>query len=1210
MEPTKLFSFIHKEVDTLLMDGTDYSIPKWLGKPEGTFLTFKWKNDTIILEGEEHINCQISEESGLSILCQQSAGDFLESFFNIDEEETITLPSMLEISKEALKNVECCLSSTWVDGRISCTERIVLAYPGIDESAEKKITIIPGILELERIILHIARLHTAYTAGIMGTFNIGKINMQAYVELGIGSEVTVGIASTEESFPSLMDFLSWVVKELNITQTFGWLSNGDKAVLDAALVSASITVNTETGKVESFLTKGLITLWEIKFECSFNYPSRQLICQLKEDQKITIAGLVKSISGVEKGMEIFNDFGLGSCSLAINLKKKTYSALCTLDGDLSFGPFTLKLVELSVDIDEKGTSMNLGGIIGVSKDKHLSLGARYDHKIEEWILTGNISGEENITLKELLELLRNIPDFPPLPDFLACISMEYLNLEYHLRQKKLLYEICGKLSLPVPINVSEIPFLTQVLPKKIDYEDNGLVLSYENGIVTEGSLRIEYPLKKETEVKQETTKLQQTNMPIVQASTAENSPNKVQVSEQGDNDKIHWLEINRQLGPAYLNKAGIRLDGSIAGVEIVGSVSIGPLKVELLGLWAGYDFAHSCVKGGLEGLGITCHSSVFSLGGSLYKMTPETENLRLAYGGSILVQTAKWQIAGIGSYSLLQDGTCSFFLFVRFMAPLGGVPAFQIQGLMGGLGINKSLKLPKVEEVEKFPLLNMQLGTGQAVLSKLEEGNDPWLKPSKGNYWAAVGIEFTSFGLVYGKMLLAILLEKDISISLLGTAEVTLPKGKKANEAYAYLKILLIAVLKPEEGTLTIDAALSQQSFLLSKKCRIQGGAAFYMWFGSHPHAGDFVLTVGGYHPDFKYPEHYPSVERVGFQWSESNSVSIKGEAYMALTPSCIMAGGRLEFLYASGIVKAWFIAYADLLIQWHPFWFDVRIGVEIGVAVRLNLLFCHKTITLSLGADLQLWGPSIGGKAKIHLSIISFTIGFGADKRESEPLTWKGFSDVLPAGKKNQILAQSGFEPVEGVQPWVVRGASLCILTETVIPQGTINIRPMGLTNINSIYNIILKDASGNVKSLDDVGLVSEEVKGRFPKALWGNPKESVIKAPMTVDVISGYRITQRPFEASGEIISDTLIRNFDTSNPLTDALKRQESFAFIPKATKNSLEEIKKLENEDVRKARIELCLQLAAFYQGPEGTYSKLKEDLVINFTDAPQITEGGI
>ena len=110
----------------------------------------------------------------------------------------------------------------------------------------------------------------------MGTFNIGKINMQAYVELGIGSEVTVGIASTEESFPSLMDFLSWVVKELNITQTFGWLSNGDKAVLDAALVSASITVNTDTGKVESFLTKGLITLWEIKFECSFNYPSRQL----------------------------------------------------------------------------------------------------------------------------------------------------------------------------------------------------------------------------------------------------------------------------------------------------------------------------------------------------------------------------------------------------------------------------------------------------------------------------------------------------------------------------------------------------------------------------------------------------------------------------------------------------------------------------------------------------------------------------------------------------------------------------------------------------------------------------------------------------------------------------------------------------------------------------------------------------------------------
>ena len=71
---------------------------------------------------------------------------------------------------------------------------------------------------------------------------------------------------------------------------------------------------------------------------------------------------------------------------------------------------------------------------------------------------------------------------------------------------------------------------------------------------------------------------------------------------------------------------------------------------------------------------------------------------------------------------------------------------------------------------------------------------------------------------------------------------------------------------------------------------------------------------MGGYHPRFLKPAHFPDVPRLGFNWRVGGSVTVKGEAYFALTNSCVMAGGLLEASYHSGDVKAWFRVWADFL--------------------------------------------------------------------------------------------------------------------------------------------------------------------------------------------------------------------------------------------------------------------------------------------------------
>jgi hypothetical protein len=93
-----------------------------------------------------------------------------------------------------------------------------------------------------------------------------------------------------------------------------------------------------------------------------------------------------------------------------------------------------------------------------------------------------------------------------------------------------------------------------------------------------------------------------------------------------------------------------------------------------------------------------------------------------------------------------------------------------------------------------------------------------------------------------------------------------------------------------------------------------------YFWFDG-PHAGDFVITLGGYHPLFKKPAHYPTVPRLGFNWQVGSVLSLKGEMYFALCAHAIMAGGRLEASFKLGSLWTNFIAEAHFLISWKPYY-------------------------------------------------------------------------------------------------------------------------------------------------------------------------------------------------------------------------------------------------------------------------------------------------
>src|SRR5262249_31680327 len=135
----------------------------------------------------------------------------------------------------------------------------------------------------------------------------------------------------------------------------------------------------------------------------------------------------------------------------------------------------------------------------------------------------------------------------------------------------------------------------------------------------------------------------------------------------------------------------------------------------------------------------------------------------------------------------------------------------------------------------------------QAAMTVLRD----YIAPSGGDCWFAIGVRFSSFEMIQSFALLSISFGHQAEIGLLGLAKRGLPKGARPGSALGYAELALRAVVKTEEGSIQVEGRLTDESYIFSKSCRLTGGFAFYTWLSGRP-AGDFVVTLGGCHPNFK----------------------------------------------------------------------------------------------------------------------------------------------------------------------------------------------------------------------------------------------------------------------------------------------------------------------------------------------------------------------
>jgi hypothetical protein len=665
-----------------------------------------------------------------------------------------------------------------------------------------------------------------------------------------------------------------------------------------------------------------------------------------------------------------------------------------------------------------------------------------------------------------------------------------------------------------------------------------------------------------------------------------NKPYGKVFSDMPSADGMAWIPVSRNLGPLHCRQIGLGFNNEevLLAVGYDGVVALGPLNIDLDHLTVDIPLKEpqnfSDYKLGLAGLDVSYAGGPISISGGFFKnelLLGDSKTTTTQYDGIALIKAVDFSITGFGSYAVIAHDP-SLFIFAILHKDLGGPSFFRVKGVAAGFGYNRRLKLPPIEEVHRFPLvcaaldenyfnppkaLNSPHGSSpskpedliQAAMVTLRD----YIPPSGGDYWFAAGLRFSSFEMIQSFALLSVSFGHQVEIGLLGMSKMSVPKDANPGSEVAYAELALRAVVKPEEGMVAVEGRLTDRSYIFSKDCRLTGGFAFFLW-SSGEHAGDFVVTLGGYHSRFIRPPHYPIVPRLGAHWQVSSELTVTAEMYYALTPSCLMAGGKLSAVFQSGCIKAWYIVYADFLLCWKPFYYLVDMGISIGIEASVRIPLGFVTIAISirveLSVDLHLWGPPFSGEAHVDLSVISFTIPFGDPRRSPLPLTADEFvATFLPAPKAssdvpdviavriNSGLLQQREKDKEVVR--VVNAHALSLTAESLVPstsfeglagsakykqpekkrpdlKSTFGIRPMAKQKLMSTFDVRL------LKLFEDQfrdhgipeNLRVSFVENGVPDALWGQCQfDGVVALPgnpeaNTVTATVGVRFSFGPID------------------------------------------------------------------------------------------------
>ncbi len=459
------------------------------------------------------------------------------------------------------------------------------------------------------------------------------------------------------------------------------------------------------------------------------------------------------------------------------------------------------------------------------------------------------------------------------------------------------------------------------------------------------------------------------------------------------------LPIHKALGPVTFDTVYISLrirdDGTLA-LETSAALAgqLGPLSaaVDRIGAMLELRFAEGVdadfgpfdLALGFKppnGIGLALDAGVVKGGGYLYIDVEKGE-----YAGALeLVFSGFLTVKAIGIITTKNpDGTPGFSLLVIITAEFG-TPiqlgfGFVLVGVGGLLGLNRSMNLDALAEgvrtgaittvmfpeniIENAPRIISDLRT----FFPAHEGTfliGPMVKLG----WGTPPLITASIGVI---------IEIPGNIAIVGVLKVVLPTEEAS---ILRLQVNLIGAIEFDKQRLWFFAALYESRVLF---ITIDGEMGLLVAWGTD---AQFVLTVGGFHPQFDPPPlPFPSPRRVSLSILDESWGRIRVSGYFAVTSNTVQLGASAELFFGLDAVSVEGYLAFDALFQFNPFFFIIEIsaGVELKV-FGLGLFSIALSFTLEGPTP---WHAKGYGKLKLLFFSIkaSFDFTWGAEQNTALP--------------------------------------------------------------------------------------------------------------------------------------------------------------------------------------------------------------------------------
>jgi hypothetical protein len=425
------------------------------------------------------------------------------------------------------------------------------------------------------------------------------------------------------------------------------------------------------------------------------------------------------------------------------------------------------------------------------------------------------------------------------------------------------------------------------------------------------------------------------------------------------------------------------------------SASIGPIQAVLAGMGVGATLSFPDGGGSLavadldlsfkppNGVGLAINSSGVSGGGFLSFDSAKSEYsgvLQLKFNDLTLQAfgLVTTEVAGGSGYSLLAVIDADF-------PPVQLGWGFTLNGVGGLLAIHRSASVDALRAAIKAGQLSFLFPRNAITNAAQILGQLNTLFPTASGRFLFGPMAQLGWGtptILVASVAVILELPAPVQIVLLADIEVKLPTP---DAPLVHLNLDALGVLDLTQSDLSLDASLFDSKLITFA---ISGDMALRANWSSQR---EFLLAIGGFHPQFTPPPDFPALKRVTIDMPSGVVSKLRLAAYLAVTSNSVQFGATLDvFIGVSGCGLTGHLGF-DALLQLDPFHFSADISGSVAITADGDDL-------ASVALDATLTGPApwnIAGSFKIHLLFFDVGVSFSQSWGLSAPAEQPASVDV-----------------------------------------------------------------------------------------------------------------------------------------------------------------------------------------------------------------------